>query len=178
MTDYVDSTFDYTTLPDDLEILRSQIVDALTDIVADMDFYPDGDARQATDNKKLFLTVKPGTLDDIALIECPGCAIEESGEGIVSFADSNYGTTQKILRVLFNIKVVKGAGVDAEKMFNYYAARITKQFVTSPHLHPAMLDVKEAGTSIQINGPNDPEPGGTLTLEVEYRHQYGDPFTE
>jgi hypothetical protein len=63
-------------------------------------------------------------------------------------------------------------------LIHYYFGRITEILVTPEHFADIALDISEAGNSAQAQGINDPEPGGTIYFDVEFRHGYGNYFSE
>jgi hypothetical protein len=151
--------------------IRSQLMDAIQTTLQNLDFNPD-----APTGVKMFDTVLRGaTIDDLQPRMVPACGLEEGTEKL---DPGIYLTQTKTLRVFFNIKVVYVVGVDASDLINYYFSQIVKTFVSQPNFANLTISVEEAGNTLQYLGITDPEPGGTLYLDFQYRHKLDDPFTQ
>lgn len=151
------------------DVLRTKIVDELMRVLREAPFDEDDPT-----GPKLFSIVKRGNMDDIDIRNTPGCTVEEGGEQL---EEGIYQENQKTLRLFFNVKVVKSKGVDPEPVINYYFGQIVRLLVTANEPMTAaglVTDIAEAGNSIEAIGSTDPEPGGTLYLDVDYRHARGD----
>lgn len=157
------------TVPAGKRALRSRITDEILAVLSAALFDPD-----EPDAGLLFSVCKMGNLEDIAVRETPGCALEEGDEEVTELL---YEVNDKTMRLFVNFKVVKVKGIDQQDLINYYFARIVQLLVTT-HAHSVELanDIREAGNSIQTNGSYDPEPGGIVSLDVDYRHARGDPL--
>jgi hypothetical protein len=160
-----------SAVPEGKDTIRTKIVQAVLDHAEVAPFDVD-----EPDGVLLFEFVGKGTLEDIPIRQTPGLAVEEGPEQII---EGPYQCVTKRLRLFFHLKVVKVNGIDPDPVINYYFHRIAQLFVTTTtHFADLAMDIAEAGNSIQTNGSTDPEPGGTIYLDVDYRHARGDHLTE
>jgi hypothetical protein len=158
-------------VPDEDKTLRTKLVDAIVSTLLEAKFKPNDEFNDTA----LFDFGGGGTLDDIAAHQTPAFTIEEGDEA----SDSKmYGVIDKTLRVYVHFKVVFAEGIDAAPMINYYFGRIVQVLVTPEHFGDIAFDIEEAGNSMQYQGLSDPEPGGTVMFDVEYRHGRGNQFSE
>jgi hypothetical protein len=111
-------------------------------------------------------------MNDMRTLDCPGVRIEEGAEQTMGML---WPYVDKRLRLYFHVKVIAVMGVDPDPLINYYFTRIGQLLVnTDGHLANLTHGVEEAGNSIERNGSADPEPGGTLVIDIDYRHRHGD----
>lgn len=162
-------------LPAELRTIRTILVDAIIEALKAAPFkspnLPVGDECA----EKLFEFVDRGVLDDIKQQETPSARVEEGDEDITELM---WPITQKTLRLFVHFKIIKVAGVDPQPMINYYFGRITEILVTPDHFADIALDISEAGNAVQAQGTTDPEPGGSIYFDVEFRHGFGNYFSE
>ena len=116
-----------------------------------------------------------GVLEDIQQQMTPDFRIEVGEENITELM---WPVTEKTFRLYVHFKVIKAVGVDPTPMIKYYFGRITETLVTPEHFAGIALDISEVGNAPQAQGVNDPEPGGSIWFDVEYRHGYGNYFSE
>lgn len=156
-----------SAVPEGKETIRQKIVDDIMLILETAPFDVD-----VPDGADLFDTVVRGGLDDISAYMTPAVAVEEGDERIEELI---YQKSDKKLRLYFHVKPVRVQGVDPEPIINYYFHRISQLFVTTTqHLAGFARDCAEVGNSIQTIGSTDTEPGGSIWLDLDYRHDRGD----
>jgi hypothetical protein len=127
------------------------------------------------DGVKLFDFVDAGVLDDIPQNQTPGARLEIGDENVEELM---WPVTEKTFRLYVHFKIIKALGVDRTALIDYYFGRITEILVTPDHFADIALDISEVGNSPQAQGMNDPEPGGSIWYSVQYRHGFGNYFTE
>jgi len=152
--------------------LKTQLVKAIVAALQVAAFAP-GDAKY--DKVLLFEDVKVGTIDDLDIKMTPCCAIEV-GETVIR---DNIGMViDKQTRLYAHVKLIGGLGVDPGPLLDYYFARIANVLVTPDHFADIAFDISEAGNNPQYLGPSDPEPGGSIYFDMDYRHGRGNHFSE
>ena len=162
------------TLPVELKTIKTQLLDAIISALVAASF-KSPHVEEEVDEVKLFEFVDFGVLDDIDVRETPSARVE-IGDGQV--LELMYPVTDKVFRLYVHFKVIKVLGVDASAMIQYYFGRITETLVTANHFAGIATDISEGGNSPQAQGKNDPEPGGTIWFDVQFRHGYGNYFSE
>lgn len=163
-------------IPEVLYTLRSKLLQAINDALEEATFYASDDVIPNADmGLALFERGGGGVLDDITPQETPAFRLEEGDE---SKDDKMHSVVDKTLRVYVHFKVMYAEGIDAAPLINYYFGRIVQVLVTPEHFGDIAFDITEAGNSIQYQGASDPEPGGTVMFDVEYRHGRGNQFSE
>ncbi len=131
---------------------------------------------EGPDNPKLFEFVGFGTLEDIPPRMTPAAMIQDGEEEKIGGV---FEKTTKLARVYIHLKVIKVEGVDQQDLINYYFGRVVQTLVKPEDFAGyTAMDVGEVGNAIIANGQTDPEPGGTIWFDVEYRYTLGNPFAE
>lgn len=166
-------------LPVGMQTVKSRLISAAVDHLRAAAFLsphvPIANVVNDYTGVKLFEFVDPGVLDDIMQSQTPAARVEE-GEELVG--ELMYPITEKTLRLYVHFKVVNVLGVDRGPLINYYFGRITEILVTADHFAGIALDITEVGNTPQTQGMNDPEPGGSIWYDVQYRHGHGNFFSE
>jgi hypothetical protein len=156
--------------------LEDAIIEALKEAPFATDQAPLIDPPAGLDpNLKLFEFVDRGVLDDIEMQQVPAARIEQGDEEQI---DLMWPLVDKRFRLYVHFKVSRSVGVDPTPLINYYFGRVVNVLVTAEHFAGIALDISEAGNSPQVQGVNDPEPGGTIFFDVTIRHGYGNHFSE
>lgn len=150
--------------------VKESIVLALVQIMESAD-YDTADPSMGT----LFFKVMRGTVDDIPRRFVPALAIEEGDEEVIDLFN---GKVEKVQRLYMNFKIPNEKGVDAETFFNYYAGRVVQECKKDLTVGGLAIDVKEVGSAPEISGDSDSMPGGSVVIDIRYRHLASDPFTK
>lgn len=166
-----------TELPQEEWTLRSKIVAAIIEVLTDAPFKEGGETDVDVNGvyTTLFDIGGPGVLDDIRPETTPAFRVEEGEE---TGDDKFYSVIDETFRIYVHFKVVKAEGIDPAPMINYYFGRIGQVLVTPEHFADIAFDLREAGNSIQYQGVSDPEPGGSVFYDIDYRHGRGNRFSE
>jgi len=161
------------TIPTDYTPINNQIIAYIQTQLLAAIFNPNDIENQ---DLMLFEFGKSGNMQDITRIQTPGFALEDGGEKKEAL---HWPWTDKFFRVFVNFKIEKQEGVDQYAMVRYYFGRIVQVLVKpDTHLGGLVLNITETGNTPEINGQGDPEPGGTVILDIEYRHAHGDMFSQ
>jgi hypothetical protein len=165
-------------IPDSFKTVRTHFMDAALATLRDAPFIsPNIDNVDNTyhDGLKLFDFVDPGVLDDIQQNQTPAARLEIGDENVDELM---WPITEKTFRLYVHFKVINALGVDRAALIDYYFGRITEILVTPDHFADIALDISEVGNSPQAQGMTDPEPGGSIWFSVQYRHGFGNYFSE
>jgi hypothetical protein len=166
------------SIPPEMYTKKMQLMTAVLDTLRGAPFispHLDNVDIDLYDGMKLFDFVDPGVLDDIPLKQTPAARIEIGEENIEELM---WPCVDKTFRLYVHFKVIPQLGVDRAPLIDYYFGRITETLVTPDHFAGIALDISEVGNSPQAQGQNDPEPGGSIWFSVQYRHGFGNYFSE
>lgn len=163
------------SIPDGNETLLNYIVGQLMARLTDALY--DGRYGAGPDNPLLFDMIGWGNLEDISPRMTPAAMFENGTETASGTRVYNHDTKNHRLYVHF--KIIKQHGIDQSPLIDYYFGRIVQVLVKPDDFETIKaMDIIEVGKSTVYNGRTDPEPGGTIWFDVEYRHLHGDPMTE
>jgi len=163
-----------TEVPDDGLTIKMQLIAAIIEALREAMFAPDT-TDPALVGVKLFEFVDPGTLEDIPSTQTPAGRVE-MGETVIR--DGMNMVIDKQTRLYVHVKLQGVVGVDPAPLLDYYFGRIANVLVTPDHFADIAFDISEAGNSPQYLGPSDPEPGGSIYFDADYRHGRGNHFSE
>jgi len=91
---------------------------------------------------------------------------------------------EKVCRFYIEFRFSPSGGVDNADAFRYYLGKLQQRLFGIPsNLYITTADginlatnVVEVGNAPEIEAQSDPQPGGTLTFDVTYRHWQADPY--
>lgn len=156
------------------DTLKIKLGDAIVEALREAFFVADQTIAKYA-GQKLFDFVDAGTLDDIPSHQTPAARVEW-GETVIR--DGMNMVIDKTTRLYVHVKLQGVVGVDPAGLLDYYFGRIANVLVTPDHFADIAFDISEAGNTPQYLGPSDPEPGGSIYFDADYRHGRGNHFSE
>lgn len=130
--------------------------------------------------KPVFNHVLGGDISSRPEMEYPVVGVDQGDEEVVSqmwpFIDKN-------VTITYDFRFLPQSeqdDVDVYDLFRYYLGKLQERLFGSVEnitLGGLTINVQEAGSNPQIEGIDDPSPGGVLIATITYRHVNGDPYT-
>jgi len=147
-----------------------RIIDEMMQRVLDM---------EDADENRIFNRVVGGSVDSLSTDMYPVCGFDQGDEEVIAqvypFIDKNVTI---IIEFRFH-RQYEQADIDSYDLFRYYLGKLQERLFGKHEnvtLNGLTINVAEAGSNPQIEGLDDPSPGGVLIATVTYRHVNGDPY--
>lgn len=139
--------------------IRNKIIDAFKAL---------GDTMTDEDGKRLWNRVGLGTPDRFGEQEIP-CLAVDPGSDKIEYEDRWQTRKIMVISLCFQWRRDPKAEIDSYEQFEYYLRKLIEAYTFEDQLAGA-IQIREAGSGPEIEGRDDPRPGGYLLMEVLYRH--------